>query len=410
MRTLIIQLPMGEPGAATAYAHAWVPSDAAQTPLKLQWASASLLPAADRSTEVVALVPASALSWHRVTLPPGLHKQRARLESALQGLLEERLLDDPAQLHMALPPQWKNTPQNWVAVCERTWLAGHLQALDAAGLTVHRIVPEWAPSPDRLHITATGDADTGWLWMSDADHGVWGLPLAGITPAKLGLSTAELQAADIQAEPAAVAAVSERLALPAHLMPPAQHWLAALQNGWDLAQFGFQAHTQARLLKAVQRTSSQLCHQPEWRWARWGLLALLLSQVLGLNAWAWKTRSDWQAQKQSWTQILRQSFPETTVVVDAPLQMQQQLARLRQGSGLLSPADLEAMLGALGQALPTHLTAPGHWQFETGQLRLINWPLKAKEQAALQQALATQGYTWRAEGDAWLMRVQGDKP
>ena len=48
MRTLIIQLPMGEPGAATAYPHAWVPADAAPAPLKLQWASASLLPASDR--------------------------------------------------------------------------------------------------------------------------------------------------------------------------------------------------------------------------------------------------------------------------------------------------------------------------------------------------------------------------
>ncbi len=410
MRTLIIQLPMGEPAAATAYAHAWVPADAAQTPLKLQWASASLLPAADRSTEVVALVPASAVSWHRVELPPGLHKQRARLESALQGLLEERLLDDPAQLHMALPPQWKNSPHNWIAVCDRAWLAGHLAALDAAGITVHRIVPELTPSPDRLQITATGDADTGWLWMCDAQRGVWGLPLAGISPAKLGLSTAELQNADILAEPAAVAAVSERLMLSARLISPAQHWLVALQSGWNLAQFGFQTHTQARLLKAVQRTSNQLWHQPEWRMARWGLLALLLSQVLGLNAWAWKTRSDWQAQQQSWTQILRQSFPETTLVVDAPLQMQQQVARLRQGSGLLSPSDLEAMLGALGQAMPAHLTAPGQWQFETGQLRLTNWPLQVNEQTALQQALAQQGYALLAEGNAWLVRVQGDKP
>ena len=246
--------------------------------------------------------------------------------------------------------------------------------------------------------------------MSDPKRGVWGLPLAGVNAANLGLSTAELQNAEIQAEPTVVAAVSERLARTAQLMPPAQHWLASLQSGWDMAQFGFQRHTQARLLKTVQRTSNQLWHQPEWRMARWGLLVLLLSQMLGLNAWAWKTRSDWQAQQQAWTKMLRQSFPETTLVVDAPLQMQQQVARLRQGSGLLSPSDLETMLGALGQALPAHMTAPGQWQFETGQLRLIHWPLKANEQATLQQALAAQGYAWRAEGDAWLMQVQKEQP
>ncbi|MGV0960213.1 MAG: type II secretion system protein GspL [Limnohabitans sp.] len=410
MRTLIIQLPVGEPGAASSYPHAWVPTDATPTSLKLQWASASLLPAADRSTEVVALVPASVLSWHQVSLPPGLHKQRARLEAALQGLLEERLLDDPQQLHMALAPHWKTTPLSWVAVCERAWLSAHLSALEAAGITVHRIVPEFAPSHDRLHITATGDAETGWLWVRDAQRGVWGLPLASADTTRLGLSAAELQEADIQAEPAAVAAVSERLALPAQLMPPAQHWLAALQSGWDLAQFGFQAHSQARLLKTMQRAGHQLWQQPQWRMARWGLLALLLSQVLGLNAWAWKTQRNWQAQQQAWTHILRQSFADTTVVVDAPLQMNQQVARLRQSSGELNPADLESMLGALGQALPAQMAAPHQWRFETGQLRLINWPLKATEQAALQQALAPQGYALRAEGDAWLMLVQKEQP
>jgi general secretion pathway protein L len=78
-------------------------------------------------------------------------------------------------------------------------------------------------------------------------------------------------------------------------MPPAQHWWAALQSGWDLAQFGFQTHPRARLLKTAQRSTSQLWHQPQWGMARWGIAALLLAQLLGLNVWAWKTRSDWQA-------------------------------------------------------------------------------------------------------------------
>jgi general secretion pathway protein L len=65
--------------------------------LILKWASSQLLPKLDRASELVVMVPALALSWHRVELPPGLHKQKARLQAALHGLLEERLLDDPAQ-------------------------------------------------------------------------------------------------------------------------------------------------------------------------------------------------------------------------------------------------------------------------------------------------------------------------
>ena len=143
MRTLIIQLPLGLPSPTLSYPHAVVQTEPDAKPQRLQWAAASLLPAADRQTEVLALLPAMAISWHRVDLPPGLQAHSAKLQSALQGLLEDRLLDDPAQLHMALQPGWKDTPNPWVAVCARNWLTAHIQALEQAGLTVHRIVPEF---------------------------------------------------------------------------------------------------------------------------------------------------------------------------------------------------------------------------------------------------------------------------
>lgn len=397
---------MAEASATTAYLHAWAQTEGAQPPLELHWAQAQLLPTSDRSNEVVALVPACALSWHRVTLPAGLHKQSTRLQAALHGLLEERLLDDPEPLHMALSPQWPNTPQPWVAVCNRTWLQTHLSALEAAGITVHRIVPEYAPLPERLLISATGDADTGWLWLSDEERGVWGLPLAQAHRQNLGLNAEQLQAADVQAEPAAFNTATERLQTPVRLMPPGQHWWAALQSGWDLAQFELQAHPRARWLKTAQRAIHQLWHHPQWRMSRWGVAALLLAQLVGLNVWAWKTRSDWQAQQAAWTQILRQSFPGTSVVVDAPLQMAQQVGQLRQGSHWLGPNDLESMLSALGQALPAPLAAPAQWRFEPGVLHLSAWTITPQELQTVQKSLGALGYQLRAEGDNWRMRVQ----
>jgi general secretion pathway protein L len=85
---------------------------------------------------------------------------------------------------------------------------------------------------------------------------------------------------------------------------------------------------------------------------------LLASQLIGWNAWAWKTRANWQAQQASGAQVLRDTFPNTQVVVDAPLQMAREVDRLREASGQLSAQDLEAMLAALGQALPAGLAAP----------------------------------------------------
>ena len=403
---LIIALPHSA-NANTGYAH--VHSDGHSVLRSATGAAATL---STHAGEVVAVVPYSRLAWLRVQLPLASHGPR--LQSVLHGLLEDRLLDDPQQLHIVLAPNAQDIARTGgdtlVAVCDKQWLAAHLAHLETAGITAHRIVPEFAPHPQGLHITAPGHDDSRWLWMSDQKRGVWGLPLDHVSAIHLGLTDEERQTAFIQAAPAVIATVSERLQVTPQLISPGQHWLAALQNGWDQAQFGFQAHPQARLRKTAQRLSSQLWHQPQWRLARWGVGTLLLSQLLGLNAWAWKTRNDWQAQQQSWTQILRESFPQTTVVVDAPLQMTQQVAQLRERVGMLGPTDLESMLSALGQALPSQLAAPRQWRFEAGQLRLSSWPLTATEQQSIQKALAAQGYTLRADGDAWLMRAQEGQP
>jgi general secretion pathway protein L len=175
---------------------------------------------------------------------------------------------------------------------------------------------------------------------------------------------------------------------------------------WDLAQFGLRANARSRQLKNWQRTASSLGHSPAWRPARWGLWVLLAAQLVGLNAWAWKTRADWQVQQSSWAQVLRETFPQTTLVVDAPLQMAQQVDRLRQNSGQLGAGDLEAMLAALGQSLPPGLAAPRQWSFQTGQMRLQDFQPDAAQQQALTQSLSALGYAWRVQGDGWLMTAQ----
>lgn len=407
MRTLIVQLPLGPPSPGTAYPHALVLANTATPALALQWGAASLLPAADRQTEVVVLVPALALSWHQLDLPAGLHKQPAKIKAALEGLLEERVLDDTADLHMALAPDWKQSARPWVAICDRQWLSGHLQTLETAGLTANRIVPELTPTSAPLRMHALGATEQGWLWSSQADRGVWGLPLQAVPPNGEGLwlSDEERSQTDVLAEPAMVAATSQRLGLQARLMAPNQHWLQALASDWDLAQFEFQANAHTRRVKNWQRTANHLWQHSTWRPARWALSVLLASLLLGINAWAWKTRADWQTQQQAWTQMLLETFPQTRLVVDAPLQMAREVARLRQGSGQLAAHDLESMLAAFGQVLPTGVAGPRQWRYQTGQLQLPNFELSASQQETLRQSLNAKGYQWRAEGQTGLMSL-----
>ena len=94
---LIIALPLHTEGAATEYLHVRAGPGAATG--HAQSATAARLPR-DAGT-VVAVVPAQALAWHTITPPP---VGAARLAAALEGLLEERLLEDPAQSQVVYTP------------------------------------------------------------------------------------------------------------------------------------------------------------------------------------------------------------------------------------------------------------------------------------------------------------------
>jgi general secretion pathway protein L len=67
------------------------------------------------------------------------------MRTALEGLLEERLLDETDAVHFALQPGARAGEPAWVGVCDRAWLRNTLQILEAAGRHATRIVPEFAP-------------------------------------------------------------------------------------------------------------------------------------------------------------------------------------------------------------------------------------------------------------------------
>ena len=92
MRTLIVQLPAGLPHPALAYPHALAGAESMAQALKLQWSVSSLLPRPAPPAETVAMVPAQALSWHRVELPATIpyfrlrpiHEARLRMSAESQ--------------------------------------------------------------------------------------------------------------------------------------------------------------------------------------------------------------------------------------------------------------------------------------------------------------------------------------
>lgn len=398
-----------EPGTAWRWA---------QSPDGLKLTRQGLSPLAElpQEAECVLVIPPDQLSWHRVSWPK---IAPARLRAALEGLLEEHLLDDPALLHFALEPGLKpgSAASGWVAVCHKARLHAQLQALEQAGRPVGRILPAACPQPQE-QLWLQGEGDRSWGIATGPD-GVLVLPLADQSqtepnraepaiPATLRLWLAPRAPADEASRPAA-SADAAHLALAEQAWPELQwsvatapeRWLQSLRQGWNLAQFDLKLSASQRRGQWLPRAWRTLARDPAWRPVRWSLGALLGLQLLGLNLLAWQEQAAERAQKAELQTLLTQTFPQVQLVLDAPRQMQAELERLRQQQGELGGGDFESLLAALGAS-----GQPVSWQkieFGSGQAKLIGVRLDAAAEQSLQGALQARGWRVEPNGNDWRL-------
>lgn len=407
MTTLIVTLAL--PGSAADSEHDYVLTADGQTAYAQGRAAAALLPRAQgRGDSVVAVVPARAMSWHLVTLPPhvgrltlGRPADPARLRAVLAGLLEESLLDDPESLHFAVFPGMRADALTWVAVCDRAWLHAAIQALEASALPVARIVPEFAPlagadAPSTVHVT--GGLEPAQAVLCTA-RGVMVLPLGTAAAAML----AHAGPVSVIAEPAVAADAEQILKQATSLQTLAQRQLRAADSAWDLAQFELSTSVRTRVRKALSDGWLKLLHQRQWRPVRWGLALVLLAHLLGLNALAIKESLLIAEKRKAINAVLSQTFPEVAVIVDAPVQMARAVSALRQATGLPQGPGLVEVLMATAAADPDY-PAPMAIELSGNEFRLRGAVLPAARAQELVRNLSTQG--WRAQVQGGELTLQ----
>jgi general secretion pathway protein L len=399
MSSLLVSLPLEPATSATEWAYASTPdgrtlADHGRTPV-------ALLPVPrGAGAEVVAVVPVQALAWHRVELPKGIGSGTARVRAALEGLLEEELLDETEAVHLALQPGARGGERAWVAICDRAWLRGALQQLEAAGRTVTRIVPEFAPEGP-LALSVLGDADQP-IVVAGSDEGVLALPL---TAATLPLLPALPEEAPRFAEPAVAALAEQLLQHQVTLQQAPQRWLQAARTRWDLAQFEFASSSRARALKKMASGWADVLHGAAWRPARWAAVLLVAVNLLGLNAWAWKERASLEDKREAVRRTLKETFPQVRVIVDAPVQMEREVAALRQQTGVASARDLDALLAALAAALPAG-RQPTALEYGGGELRARGLMLSPEDLRGVVAHLRTLGYSGQSEGEVLVVAAE----
>jgi general secretion pathway protein L len=370
--------------------------------------AASLLP---KAQQVVAVLADTDVAWHRITLPKA---PAARLAAALGGVLEEALLGEPEHTHLAVAPGASAGQATWVAAVNRPWLRAHLAALEKNQTTVDRVVPSsWPDAPatgyfaEVSHNTresAEGTLPVQLTWSHP--EGVAVLPLSG------GLVKAMLpstQHADLRwsASAAAATAAEQWLGAPVAVVGNEQRCLQAARTLWNFRQFDLvPSRRGSRWLIDAWRTVLG----PTWRPARWGLAALVVAQLVGLNWWANHLSNRLQQQRQQLTSVLQTEFPQVRAVLNAPLQMENEVQRLRLRAGQTSSSDLEPLLAAAASAWPSDLGPAQDFSYSAGQLTLAASGWSPAHIDAFSGALRAAGWQVQAQESKLIVRAATTVP
>ena len=387
MRTLHIVLPSLPPSPGAGWRFL-VSLDGTQ----VESEGVAALAAMPQADVTVAVVAPPAVSWHSVRIPP---VASSRLRATLDGLLEDRLLDDPASCGLALAPASATDGSRTVAVFDRHWLAQNLRLLEDQGRMVARVVPLfWPAGPSGVpRLLLTGTPDDPQCVLVDR------LAVLQGTPASMAhwCSTTGQAPPALYSEPTMAATARELWEAPVAVVDPAQQLLASTTSGWELAQFDLAISRRGRLLRRWGDWGRDFWTSTAWRPARSGVLVLLLANLLGWNAWAWQLDNTVRAKREQVRTVFSQAFPKVKTIVDAPLQMERELVMLRRVSGGLAANDLEAMLSALGQALPAEQVA-ANIDYSGGELVVGGLTLPPAAVAEFTTRLAGAGYAAKADG------------
>ncbi len=352
-------------------------------------ASAGTLPSAK---ETIVVVATQAISWHLVDIPK---ISANRLRTVLDGLLEERLLDEMNTLALALAPNYtanKASKNTWVAAIHKNWLRQHIENLQTAGHKITQITPEYSPTAQVvLHATKNplNAEEPPWLHRTDT-KGVVVVPFTSASAILLDLmpilaknstvnhDTSVNANAHVQnlgpleayTDPALTQEMEKITSILAHahseyvvkpiLRTHNDALITSSQSPWELAQFDQTLRGEAKGLQKITQFIHPMLFHPNWLWFRLGILGILLVSVLALNVRAWQHRKHLKATQTEQANTLQQTFPNVKTVVDAHVQMQKEIQALRQATGTLSNASVEVMLSQLSNAL-TQSTGNSSW-------------------------------------------------
>ncbi|MFA6971748.1 MAG: type II secretion system protein GspL [Gallionella sp.] len=320
----------------------------------------SPLAAIPKNRDCIGIVAADRVLTFTTTKPPG---NQRRWQSALPFIAEEHTLTDPEDIH-AVPADAKESGTIAVSVMAKSWLKQIIAATAAAGLPLRRLIAEsLMPVLPADSWTLVWDVHNGFLRTSlttglALDSGNQEAP-----PLTLLLSLTD---AGVNA-PRQIVLRYMQSASPAILPSWDLPVPLVLGETWNWQCAPISDATPNLLWGDFTPPMRLFDGLPKLRPALFILLAALTIEVAGTHIeWA-MLASDKQTLTQNIEHIFRGTFGDDSTLVDAPLQMQRNLANLRHAAGVTDDADF---LSLLDTATPSLGTAVRGLNYESGKLEL----------------------------------------
>ena len=348
------------------------------------------LAALPKGNECIAIISPDRVLCAGAKLPPG---PRRRWEAALPFVAEEHTLPDPEDNHV-VPGPARADGRTMLAVMDKPWLKHIVDACRKANLPLRKMIPE-AFLPPFMPET--------WVMVWDGSSGfVCTGPANGMALDNGDADTAPL--ALHMCLNSAQASLPEKIELrfPQHV-PEAQrtlpHW-----NGLPVALFAGPAWDWRRVpipagaLNLLWGDFAPRARISEW-WPKLRPAALILLAMLGVETIGanieWATLSN---EKKTLMRDMERSFHtafgDAGTLVNAPLQMQRNLAELRHAAGLPDDGDFLSLLDAAAvplAALPAGSVRALH--YESGRLDADIKLGRSDDFKSLRQQLQSKGLT-----------------
>ncbi|MCK9685445.1 type II secretion system protein GspL [Scleromatobacter humisilvae] len=319
-----------------------------------------------RASLVVAVLRPGDVAFQRVAIPKA---PAARMRAALTGVMEEGLLEDEDEIHLALAPDAKPGGEHWVAVVNKPWLRAQLAALEAGNVALDRAVPSWWPDQGVAgHTFREGGPDepAQLAWRDDA--GVLCVPLASPVARALLTALPEDTVVRWTATPETALDASEFVGMPVASVTDEEQGLRAARAGWTLLQF--ELAPQRRGVKLVRDLAARFAFDPAWRVTRMGLIALVAVTLLGLNIRAFQENHRIAQKKAALATAVAEAFPNLKTIYDPAAQAQRELDTLRAAAGRPGDGDIETLMQAAESAWPQSHSPISNLKFEPGRLTL----------------------------------------